>query len=105
MINTLSQKLHAWTTGWRVIVLFIAEAVMMGYVIPLSAGILAFAANNSVLPIDLLLFFTPEQAFAILEKYGADSRAFYLKLELTADLLYPIIYTNKPSIQRPESQH
>jgi len=93
MLNTISQKFHAWTTGWRVIVLLIADAIMMGYIMPLAAGIMAFAANNHVTPLDLMFFYTPAQAFAMIEKYARDGRSVYLKIELTADIIYPIIYT------------
>ena len=93
MLNTISQKFHAWTTGWRVIILLIAESLMMFYVMPLAAGIMAFAANNSVLPLDLMFFYTPEQAFAMIDKYGEAGRSIYLQIELTADIIYPIIYT------------
>ena len=93
MLNIISQKFHAWTTGWRVIVLLIAESLMMFYVMPLAAGIMAFAANNSVLPLDLMFFYTPEQAFEMMDKYGEAGRSIYLRIELTADIIYPIIYT------------
>jgi hypothetical protein len=93
MLNTLSQKFHSWTTGWRVIILLIADALMMGYIMPLAGGLLAFAANASVLPLDLMFFYTPDQAFAMIEKYGEAGRDLYLKIELTADIIYPIIYT------------
>lgn len=93
MLDALSRKFHAWATGWRVLILFLAEALMMGYVMPLAAGILAFVANNSVLPLDLLFFYRPQQAFDMMDKYGEAGRAFYLRIELTADILYPIIYT------------
>jgi hypothetical protein len=93
MLNKLSEKFHAWANGWRVIILLIADALMMGYVMPLAAGIMAFAANNSVLPLDLMFFYTPDKAFAMIEKYGEAGRAIYLKIELTADIVYPIIYT------------
>jgi hypothetical protein len=93
MLNAISQKFHAWTTGWRVLFLFILDVLMMGYIMPVASGILALAANNSVLPLDMLFFYTPAEAFAMLEKYGAAGRALYMKIELTADLLYPIIYT------------
>ena len=52
MLNKISEKFHAWTTGWRVIILLTAESLMMFYIMPLAAGIMAFAANNSVLPLD-----------------------------------------------------
>ena len=93
MLNTLSQKFHTWTTGWRVIILLIADALMMGYIMPVAQAILALAANNSVLPLDLMFFYTPDKAFAMIEKYGEAGRAVYMKIELTADILYPIIYT------------
>jgi len=93
MLNALSQKFHAWTTGWRVIILLIADVLMMGYIMPVAGGILALAANNSVLPLDLMFFYTPQEAFEMMDKYGEAGRAIYLKIELTADIMYPIIYT------------
>ena len=93
MINAISEKFHSWTTGWRVFILFIAEALMMGYIMPLAGGILALAANNSVLPLDLMFFYTPEQAFEMMDRYGQAGRSVYFKIELTADIIYPIIYT------------
>ena len=93
MLNRLSQQFHSWTTGWRVIILLIADALMMGYIMPLAGGIMALAANNSVLPLDLMFFYTPEQAFAMIEKYGEAGRDIYWKIELTADIIYPIVYT------------
>ena len=54
---------------------------------------MAFAANNSVLPLDLMSFYTPDKAFEMIEKYGEAGRSIYFKIELTADIIYPIIYT------------
>ena len=93
MLNTISHKFYAWATGWRVVILLVADVLMMGYVMPLAAGILAFAANNSVLPLDWMFFYTPAKAFEMLDKYGPSGRAVYLKIELTADIIYPVIYT------------
>ena len=93
MLNTISQKFYAWTTGWRVIILFILDGLMMGYIMPLASAIMALAANNSVMPLDLMFFYTPAKAFAVIEKYGDAGRAVYMKIELTADIIYPIIYT------------
>ena len=93
MLNTISQKFHAWATGWRVVLLLIADGIMMGYIMPLAGGILAFAANNHVTPLDLMFFYTPPQAFEMIDKYGEAGRALYFKIELTADIIYPIIYT------------
>ena len=93
MLNKISEKFHSWAKGRWVLIMFIADALMAGYVMPLAAGIMAFAANNSVLPLDLMFFYTPEQAFAMIDKYGEAGRSIYWKIELTADIIYPIIYT------------
>lgn len=93
MLNKISEKFHAWATGWRVIILLIAESLMMFYIMPLAAGIMAFAANNSVLPLDLMFFYNPAQAFEMMDKYGEAGRSIYMRIELTADIIYPIIYT------------
>lgn len=93
MLKTISDKFHSWATGWRVFILFLAESLMMFYIMPLAAGIMAFAANNSVMPLDLMFFYTPQQAFEMMDRYGEAGRSIYLKIELTADIIYPIIYT------------
>lgn len=93
MLDTMSRRFHSWTTGWRVVILFIADALMAGYVMPLAGGLMALAANNSVLPLDLMFFYTPETAFDMIERYGEEGRALYTRIELTADILYPIVYT------------
>lgn len=93
MLSKISQKFHSWATGWRVVILMIAETLMMFYVMPLAAGIMAFAANNSVMPLDLMFFYTPGQAFEMMDQYGEAGRSIYLRIELTADIIYPIIYT------------
>lgn len=93
MLDTISQKFHAWTTGWRVLLLFVALALMGGYIMPLAGGILALAANDSVLPLDLMFFYTPGTAFDMIERYGEAGRSLYMRIELTADLVYPVVYT------------
>lgn len=93
MLNTLSARFHSWATGWRVIILMVADALMAGYIMPAAGAIMALAANNSVMPLDLMFFFTPQQAFEMIEKYGEQGRALYLRIELTADIVYPIVYT------------
>ena len=93
MLNRISEKFHSWAKGRWVLAAFIADAIMAGYVMPVAAGILAFAANNSVLPIDLMFFYTPEEVFAMIDKYGEAGRSIYWKIELTADIIYPLAYT------------
>jgi len=93
MLNRISAKFHAWAKGWRGFILFLADALMMGYIMPVAAAIMALAANNSVMPLDLMFFYTPQQAFDMIEKYGPEGRVIYAKIELSADIIYPIVYT------------
>jgi hypothetical protein len=93
MLNIISTKFHAWATGWRVLILFLTESLMMFYIMPVAAGIMALAANNSVMPLDLMFFYTPQQAFEMMDRYGEAGRSVYLRIEVTADIIYPIIYT------------
>jgi hypothetical protein len=48
---------------------FLADALMVGYIMPVAAGIIALAAHNNVMPLNLMFFYTPDQAFAMIEKY------------------------------------
>jgi len=93
MLNKISEKFHAWAKGRWVFVMFLADLLMMGYVMPVAAGIMALAASNSVMPLDLMFFYTPDKAFEMIEKYGGAGRSIYLKIELSADIIYPIIYS------------
>jgi hypothetical protein len=40
-----------------------------------------------------MFFYTPAGAFAMIEKYGPAGRALYMKIELSVDIIFPIIYT------------
>ena len=93
MLNRISKKLDAWATGWRVALMFLAEALMMGYIMPVAGGIMALAANKSVMPLDLMFFYTPQETYAMMDKYGEAGRSIYLKILLTADIIYPTIYS------------
>lgn len=50
-------------------------------------------AGKSLDPLDLHLSYTPAQAYSLLGEYGAEGREFYALFEMTADVVYPIIYT------------
>lgn len=50
-------------------------------------------AGKSLNPLDLHFSYTPTYAYQLLGEYGAEGRAFYAFFTMTADLVYPIIYT------------
>jgi hypothetical protein len=94
MLNLISEKFHKWSQkGWLVLVLLVLDLVFMFGIMPAIAGIMALLANNHIMPLDLMFFYTPDQAYKMIETYGLDGRNFYIKIELSADIIYPIIYT------------
>jgi len=48
--------------------------------------------NERIQPIDLMLFATPAKLFDMIERYGEYGRPFYRNVELTIDILYPLVY-------------
>ena len=58
-----------------------------------TTGALMKSGTGLEQPLDLMFFATPDKMFAMIELYGDSTRVFYRNVELTADILYPIIYT------------
>ncbi|RJP49089.1 MAG: hypothetical protein C4583_13180 [Anaerolineaceae bacterium] len=92
MLHKISSKFHAWAKGWLVIVLMALDMFFMGFVMPLIGGLMK-GGTGLEQPLDLMFFSTPEKTFAMIERYGEYGRAFYRNVELTVDIIYPIIYT------------
>lgn len=51
------------------------------------------AAGKSVGPIDLLVGYDPAKISQLVDAYGPEGRSIYAQGELTADLVYPLVYT------------
>ena len=49
-------------------------------------------AENSVGVIDLTKGFNPQRTLKMVEDYGAEARSYYAKVEMTADVVYPLVY-------------
>jgi hypothetical protein len=92
MLEKLSNKLKDFAKGWLVLVLFVLDGFFMFFVMPML-GALMQGDNGGPGPLDLNFFYTPDKAFAMIASYGEYGRAFYRNIELTADIIYPIVYT------------
>ncbi|PIV27281.1 MAG: hypothetical protein COS37_03070 [Anaerolineae bacterium CG03_land_8_20_14_0_80_58_20] len=92
MMQNLSRKFHAWAKGWLVFALMALDMFFMGFVMPLIGGLMK-GVTGTQQPIDLQFFSTPAKLFAMVESYGEFGRPFYRNVELTVDILYPVIYT------------
>jgi hypothetical protein len=92
MLNRISSKFHAWVKGWLVIVLLLLDLFFMGLIMPLIGGLMRDGTGTQH-PLDLQFFSTPAKMFAMIASYGEYGRPFYRNMELTVDILYPIVYT------------
>lgn len=92
MLNKMSSKFHGWAGGWLELALVALDIFFMGFVMPV-AGTLMKSGTGLEQPLDLMFLSTPDQTFAMIERYGDSTRIFYRNVELTLDILYPMIYT------------
>ncbi len=91
MLQTISSKFYQWAKGWLVLVLLVLDMFFAGFLMPLIGGLMQ-DGTGLIQPLDLMMFQTPVKLFAMIERYGEYTRIFYRNVELTADILYPIIY-------------
>ncbi len=92
MLNKLSGALPRFAKGWLVLVLFILDIVFMMFIMPIAGALLQGDAGG-VGPMDLQLFYSPATAFRMIASYGDYGRIMYRNVELSLDIIYPIIYT------------
>ncbi|MDX9991667.1 MAG: hypothetical protein RBS68_06400 [Anaerolineales bacterium] len=89
MIVKLSDFLDRVAKPWLILVSFLVMVAMIGYFLP---GAQARMEANGGGPIDLMMFPTPAAVLAGIAALNAEGRAFYLLVELTYDIVYPISY-------------
>jgi hypothetical protein len=91
MFGILSDRFYKWTTGWLIFVLLILDVFFSGFLLPLIQAMLQ-GDKGGILPLDLMLFATPGRIFGMINNYGEYGRPFYRSVELTVDIIYPIVY-------------
>ena len=94
MLANVQSRLQRWATGRNVLVFLVLFLVFEIAVLPLAgAKITELAANPANAgPLDLTLGLSPADTYQRLTDYGPNGRPFYLLIEVTADLLFPITY-------------
>ncbi len=91
MLNNISQRFYRSTKGWLIFVLFLLDAFFAGFLLPLIQGLMQ-DGKGGVMPLDLMVLATPDKIFGMIERYGEYTRPFYRMVELTVDIVYPIVY-------------
>ncbi|MCB0631371.1 MAG: hypothetical protein R2824_31320 [Saprospiraceae bacterium] len=87
--------LHKMATGRNVIIFFVLDLIMMMGVMPYASGRLqeAVGGEQEVPPLDLSVpTYSVDFAHESVAAYGEAGRAAYRTIELTADVIYPLIY-------------
>lgn len=88
MLANLSSTFHKLSAKTRLILL--ALAVEIFFFSTLAPKMQALIPTG---PLDLKFFYTPDEAYALVESYGEAGRAAYRIFDLTADIVHPIAYT------------
>lgn len=88
MLNNISARFYKWTKGWLIFILFLLDAFFSGFLLPLIQGMMQ-GGQGGVKPLDLMIFSSPAKIFEMISRYD---RIFYRNVELTVDIVYPIVY-------------
>jgi len=91
MLQNISNRFYRWSKGWLVFILFLLDAFFSGFVMPLIQGMMQ-GGKGGIQPLDLMMLATPEKIFGMINEYGEFGRPFYRNVELTVDIVYPIVY-------------
>ena len=88
MLKNISERFYQWNKGWLIFILFLLDAFFAGFLLPLVQGIMQ-DGTGGVLPLDLMIFTTPQKIYAMIARYGEFNLIFYRNVELTVDIIYP----------------
>ena len=91
MLQNISDRFYRWNKGWLIFILFLLDAFFSGFLLPLIQGMIQ-GGKGGIQPLDLMFLATPEKIFNMLNEYGEFGRSLYRNVELTVDIVYPIVY-------------
>lgn len=89
MLSRISDRFHTWAKGWLVLSVFAALVVFMVITLPLLNRI--HPAADEMASLDDPVFYTPEEAFSIVESWGDDGRTYQLWFHVTWDFIFPVL--------------
>lgn len=91
MLNSLLDRLDRWATRRNILLLLAVFVIVNAGLLPVL-GARIEALSGGVGPLDLRLAYSPAEAYTALAAYGDEGRQLYLLIELTLDLIYPLVY-------------
>lgn len=91
MIDRLSTELDKRANGKSILAASLLYLLIVIGILPKAEALLK-SESGGFGPIDLKFGYTPEEAYRMVEAYGERGRKRYAIIELTVDLLYPLVY-------------
>lgn len=91
-MKTISNFLYR-IANWKSLVLFLAIYVVFpAYFLKNAEAKINELAGKEVGIVDLTIGFNPQQTLDMVAAYGDEARAYYAQVEMTIDVVYPIVY-------------
>jgi hypothetical protein len=80
--------------NWKTLLLLLAIYMSFpAYWLNNAEAALNQLAGKTMGPIDLTIGFNPTRPLHMVADYGPEARAYYTRLELTLDVIYPLVYS------------
>lgn len=80
-------------SNWKLLLVFLLLYLFFsGYILKNAENKINALAGQSIGVIDLTFGFNPQKTLDMVAVYGDAARAYYSRVEMTADLAYPVIY-------------
>ncbi len=92
MLEKCSRLLQRMARGWVVILFLVLFFLTTTVVFPFSSRLLG-VPEEGVTAIDTRLYYTPAELYGMMDAYGEQGRVGYALNHVTADLLFPLVYS------------
>lgn len=81
-------------SNWKIMVGLIAlYLIFPGYFLKNAETQINTLSGKVLGPIDLTMGFTPDRTLQMVDQYGQAAREYYATVEMTIDVIYPLVYT------------
>ena len=91
-MNTLALFLNRIASWKSLVLLLILYVSFPAYFLKNAEETINQKAGKIVGPIDLTMGYNPERTLQMVSAYGNDARDYYASVEMTVDILYPLVY-------------
>jgi len=88
-ISTLLNRVSNWKT---LVGLILIDVLFVAVLLKNAEEKMNAMAGKIIGPIDLTFGFNPRRTLRMIEDYGDAARDYYMSVELTIDLAYPLVY-------------